>query len=342
MSNISLDISRLAAILLRIDSYMIIILYITGVGGASLNIITFLQKQLRRNSCANYFLSGSIVDFCLMNITLLLDIIITYDKIPSNRIYLTRVWCKLGNYLTFILTCLSSCFIILASVDRFCASSLNQTLRKCSRLKVSRIVIGLVLAVWILFGLHILIAYDYIRDPISNVTRCTVQTSSATAFVVIDGYFFSLFNGAIAPFLLSVFGMTIIYNVRMSRRRVTTQAENDIQLSRRSIANRQHIHMIKMLLAQVLLTVILNIPYVVIYLLGFYQSIPVDPLALFLLIVFSYIGRWFYYMNYCKNFYVNTLTSTLFRNSLWKQFHVFFRYELPIFTRVGVQFSRNN
>ncbi|UJR20308.1 hypothetical protein I4U23_023439 [Adineta vaga] len=346
MSNISntkgitmLDVNKLSAILLIIDSYMIVILYITGVVGAILNIITFLQKQIRQNSCAVYFLSGSILDLCLMNVTILLDIIITFNKILSNRIYPSRVWCKLGNYLTFLLTCLSSSFITLASFDRFCMSSLNQTLRKWSRLIISRIVVIIMLMMWALFGLHVPIAYDYIQDPITNASRCTVQTSLAAVFIAIDGYFYSLFNGAIVPFLLLVFGIMIIYNVRKSRRRVAVQVEgrnNNSRIEIGTVRSRQNSHMIKMLLVQVLLTIILNIPYVIIYLLGFYQTIPADPLPLFVLITCSFIARWFYYMNYCKNFYVNTLTSALFRSSLRKQFTLFVHhYEISLFTRAN-------
>ena len=74
-----------------------------------------------------------------------------------------------------------------------------------------------------------------------------------------------------------------------------------------------------MLLVQVLLTIILNIPYIVIYLLGFYETLPRNPMSIFLYLIFSFVGRWFYYMNYCKTFYLNTLTSKLFRDNLKHQ-----------------------
>ncbi|CAF4046168.1 unnamed protein product, partial [Rotaria sordida] len=125
------------------DKYMIVILYIIGTLGAILNIITFLQKQIRRNSCSLYFLSSSIIDFCIMNVFILMEIITTFNKPLSDRIYSTNIWCKVGNYIMFILPCLSSSYITLASIDRFCISSLNQTLRKCSNFKISRIVISM-------------------------------------------------------------------------------------------------------------------------------------------------------------------------------------------------------
>ncbi|CAF3624064.1 unnamed protein product [Rotaria sp. Silwood1] len=328
------------------DRYMIVILYIIGIIGSILNIITFIQKQIRNNSCSFYFLSSSIVDFFIMNIFILMEIITTFNKSLSDFIYSTRVWCKFGNYIMFLLPCLSSTYITLASVDRYCISSLNQTIRKLSNIKISRIVTCIVFLVWSLFGLHILIAYDRIRDITINTDRCTLQTSSATVFIVIDGFFFALFNGAIIPFILSIFGLLIFYNIKVSRQRVHFQSyrgNNNILNRTRIIVSRQNSHMIIMLLVQVLLTVIFNTPYIIVYLSTFYRRLSFDPLHLFLYIIFSFIARWFYYMNYCKTFYINTLTSELFRNCLRKQFiRIYSHNRLNTITRTFIPFNTNN
>ncbi|CAF3634898.1 unnamed protein product [Rotaria sp. Silwood1] len=340
------DIIQVSEILLQIDRYMIVILYIIGIIGSILNIITFVQKQIRNNSCSFYFLSSSIVDFFIMNIFILMEIITTFNKSLSDFIYSTRVWCKFGNYIMFLLPCLSSTYITLASVDRYCISSLNQTIRKLSNIKISRIVTCIVFLVWSLFGLHILIAYDRIRDITINTDRCTLQTSSATVFIVIDGFFFALFNGAIIPFILSIFGLLIFYNIKVSRQRVHFQSyrgNNNILNRTRAIVSRQNSHMIIMLLVQVLLTVIFNTPYIIVYLSTFYRRLSFDPLHLFLYIIFSFIARWFYYMNYCKTFYINTLTSELFRNSLRKQFiRIYPHNRLNAITRTIIPFNTNN
>ncbi|CAF0908642.1 unnamed protein product [Rotaria sordida] len=327
------------------DKYMIVILYIIGTLGAILNIITFLQKQIRRNSCSLYFLSSSIIDFCIMNVFILMEIITTFNKPLSDRIYSTNIWCKVGNYIMFILPCLSSSYITLASIDRFCISSLNQTLRKCSNFKISRIVISMVFVVWVLFGLHILIGYDRIRDITTNTDRCTVQTSSATVFIVIDGFFFALFNGAIIPFILCIFGLLIFHNIKVSRQRVNFhqyRGNNNTVNPTRIGVNRQNFHMILMLLVQVFLTIIFNTPYIVVYLSTFYKRLSFDSYNLFLYIIFSFIARWFYYMNYCKTFYINTLTSELFRNSLRKQFILFGRHHRLNITRTIIPTIANN
>ncbi|CAF4005792.1 unnamed protein product, partial [Rotaria sordida] len=182
----------------------------------------------------------------------------------------------------------------------------------------------------ILFSLHIPIVYNRIRDPLTNITRCSVQIGSPTTFLIIDGFFFSLYKGAITPFLLCIFGLLIYYNMKRSRARVMPQTlsrsnrTTTAQISSITpiiiVQNRKTSHMLTMLLVQVFLTIILNIPYMVIYLFGFFNQIPKDLFQLLLYIMFSFIARWFYYMNYCKTFYINTLTSKLFRNSLRQQF----------------------
>ncbi len=55
------DIQQLSSIVLSMDQYMLIIIYMTGIIVSILNIITFLQKQLRINSCSVYFLATSII-----------------------------------------------------------------------------------------------------------------------------------------------------------------------------------------------------------------------------------------------------------------------------------------
>ena len=326
----AVDIVGTSIILLRMDKYMLFILYITGMIGAILNIITFSHKQIRTNSCSMYFLCTSITDFCIMNLFLLMEIIVTSYPSLSDTIYNTRTWCKLGTYLMFVFPCLSSTYITLASFDRFCVSSLNAELRKISRVKISCILMTIIFLFWTLFGLHIPIAYDRLQDPLTNYIRCTVQPSLVPTFIIIDGFFFALYNGAIVPFFLCIFGLLICRNMRLSRRRVYPQpnpASNRItnstlpstESARIQINPRQN-HLILMMLIQVLLTTLLNIPYIVVYLFAFFNRLPQDSLQLLLYIIFSFVARWFYYLNYCKTFYINTLTSRMFRESLYKQF----------------------
>jgi len=153
---LSVDLDRATLVLTVMDKYMMVLLYLVGIIGSLLNVFTFLQKQLRTNSCSNYFLSASIIEFCIVNTFILVQVIYSFNQPLSIYIITTNAWCKMGNYLLFVLPCLASIYITLATIDRFCTSSSYQKFRKMSQLKVSRILILLTFLLWDVF-----IAYSY-------------------------------------------------------------------------------------------------------------------------------------------------------------------------------------
>lgn len=307
------EASRAIIIIVPMNKYMYIILYIIGMIGSILNIITFLEKRIRTNPCAVYLLAASIIDFGIMNTYILIDILTAWQPMLYDLIQLTTIWCKFGNFLRFAFVCLSSNYLILASADRFCMSSSNATLRKCSSLKASRIIVIIVFLMWSLLALHYSIAYDVVRDPFSGANECTVTLGNRGTIIIISGFIMSGFNGIVTPFFLCLFGILILYNMKRSRQRVNS---NSIL--------RDNNRLLSLLLAQVILTIIFNIPFAVMYFYINFNSVT-QPLQFLLAYVFGFLSRWLYYMNFCKTFYVNTLTSALFRQSLCKQFKFCFR-----------------
>ncbi len=323
-SGISSDLLRASIILPAMDKYMLIIIYISGVLGSLLNIVTLLQKKFRKNPCSLYFLSASITDFCVMNAVVMTDVLRYLNPPLFVYINLTIVWCKLQKYFIFFLSCLSSTFITLACIDRFCTSSHSQKLRKLSQLKVSRILIPSVLLIWALFSLHMIILYQIVPYTPTQPDQCQTPPDASMFVLIVDGYFFSLFNGAIVPLFLSIFGFSIYRNVRLSRRRIAPirniNNNRTVVAARNPNLNRQNLHLITMLLVQASLTVILNIPYMTVYLKLLYNSIPTDQLLYLVFAIFVYIARWFWFANYAKTFYLNSLSSQVFRDALKQQF----------------------
>jgi hypothetical protein len=309
-----------ASIILPImEQYIIVILYILGFIGALLNIFIFLHKRLRTKSCSIYFLSNSIVDFCYINSYLLMDLIGLFNSTVFLSINSTDLWCKVGNYFYFLLPCLSSTYLTFTSIDRFCASSSNDKLQKLNQLKVSYILALIIFLIWSLFSLHIPISYNLMRFTPTSSVQCNPNLNIAAVFIVIDGYFFALYNGIIVPFFLIIFGLLIFRNVKLIHQRIlppptstasTVNHQENIRLPRGSG------HLIRMLLFQVSLTIFLHIPYIILYLYGIYNSEPENYLLLLIYDIFIYIGRWFWFMNFCKTFYINILSSKTFRNIL--------------------------
>ena len=296
-----------AIVLVNAEKYVFLCLYTFGTIGSLLNIYIFVQKRFRIKSCSNYFLASSVTDLFYINSFILLQLLSLFQAQIGRSIGSTVLWCKFGSYAYFLLPCLASTYITSASIDRFCASSSSNRLQQLSRNKISYIVVLSIFLFWALFALHIPIAYDRVRlNPNSSTTSCTPTLSiGATVFIIIDGFFYSLFNGLINPCFLILFGLLIYRNVRHFHRRIHPNA-NQIIL-------RDNQHLIRMVLFQIILTIFLQFPFIVLYLYGIYHSTPTNSLALTFYQIFSYIARWFLSLNYCKAFYVNLCSSQTFR-----------------------------
>ncbi|CAF1320165.1 unnamed protein product [Rotaria sordida] len=314
-SSILLDLIQASIILPIMEKYMTVLLYIAGFIGSVLNIFIFLQKQFRFKSCSTYFLATSITDFFFINTFILMQLISLFNPTIFIVMTKTNLWCKLSNYFFFLLPCLASTYITFASIDRFCASSSNNKLQKFNQLKFSRILSLIILLFWLLFSLHIIISYNRIQiNPTSSV-RCTVQLNLVDIFIFLDGFFYAIFNGIIVPFVLIIFGLLIFRNVKFISYRIYPQ-----QLSNNLLSYRSNKHLIRMLLFQVSVTILLYIPYITYYLYGIYNSSPSQLLNLLIYRIFNYIARWFWLVIYCKNFYINIISSKTFRKILKRKF----------------------
>jgi hypothetical protein len=310
------DIIQALIILPIVQKYIVVILYIFGFLGALLNIFILLQKRFRTKSCSTYFLANSMVDFCYINSFLLMGLISLFNLEIFASISSTNLWCKIGNYFYFLLPCLASTYITFASIDRFCASSFNDKLQKFNQLKISYILALIIFLIWSLFSIHILISYDRIHLTPTSPIQCTPKLDVAAIFIIIDGYFFALYNGVIIPICLIIFGLLIFRNVKIIHQRTFPQPILTTNNQRNIRITRGNQNLITMLLLQVSLTILLYIPFVVLYLYGIYNSPPQYSLSLLFYKIFSYIGTWFWFTNFCKTFYINILSSKTFRNIL--------------------------
>lgn len=318
------DLVRVSIILPIMDRYMLMILYISGIIGSLLNIITLSQKQFRNNPCSLYFLSASTTDLCIMNLILIMDYLRYFNYNLLVYVISATIWCQLGKYFTFLLPCLASTYITLACIDRFCTSSDREKFRKFSRIKVSRILIVFVLLIWILFSIHLFFVYYIIFYIPTKSYQCIRAPYLYGLHLIVDGYIFSMFNGLIVPIILAIFSFLIYRNVRQSRTRVVPMQNSNTNRGTVAVLNptlnRYNLHLTIMLMTQSSLTMVLNIPYMTIYLYSLYSSAPTNQYLLLIYYIFTYIGRWFWYANYSKTFYINTLSSRIFRKTLKKQF----------------------
>ncbi|CAF3899519.1 unnamed protein product [Rotaria magnacalcarata] len=189
-----------------------IILLVIGIFGCMCNFITFTAPQLRKNSCAFYFLMSAV--FELVSITFGLISRFAADNLGSTLINTDPVYCKLRAYLVSALPLIATYLILLSSIDRCMSSSVSARLRSFSQMKIAYRAILVAILMGFLSCIHILIAYD-LRP------RCGVLNGALSIF---DGMFVVFWLGIIPHILMFIFGFLTFLNIRRSKNRIATQS----------------------------------------------------------------------------------------------------------------------
>ncbi|CAF1489618.1 unnamed protein product [Adineta steineri] len=223
------------------------ILMIFGNIGEILNIIIFIQRTFRNNSCAIYFLAASCVRLIFINFTIFLnDLSIGYNIDPART---SMIFCKFKFYLTFLTAILPLSFIILACFDRLMLSSLSVRTRSWSQPRFAWRAIVCTSIFWIIFSIHAIIGTTIYTE--SGYSFCYIEQGTYTIFLTL---YITIINYLLPPIIMTILGMLTIFNVRRTQRRVHSITTNH------GYTHRKDLHLLHMLLFQVLGNVIFTIP----------------------------------------------------------------------------------
>jgi hypothetical protein len=126
----------LGLLMQRFFVYLPLIFIILGFIGFIGNAFTFLQSQLRSNTCCIYLLCGSIIDIS----NLLINCLSVY---LGGKYGISIPWssstslCKLNLFMVGFLPHLSINFLVMSIIDRFaCSCSLQLPIRHINQLKM--------------------------------------------------------------------------------------------------------------------------------------------------------------------------------------------------------------
>ncbi|UJR27578.1 hypothetical protein I4U23_008859 [Adineta vaga] len=292
----------------RMTYYGPIILLIIGIFGCLCNFITFTAPKLRKTSCAFYFLLSAL--FELLSITFGLISRFAADHLGSTLINSDRTYCKLRAYLVSALPLVATYLVLLSSIDRCMSSSVSVRLRSFSQMKVAYR--ASVCAILLAFTscIHIVIGYD-LRP------RCGAL---AGTFTMYDSMFVVFWLGIIPHALMLIFGFVTLMNVRRTKQRIAVGGSTTITKVNGSNQQQQRrdqktdAQLLVMMLFQVGFSSVLILTRMIYYAyyvlgpsLGGYNRLVGSFLMSFTTLV--------YYANYCKSFYVYTLSSHLFRST---------------------------
>lgn len=220
-----------------------------GILGNSMNIAVLTRPALYKHACSHYFLVLAINNLFYTSVVLTYRVLADGFQIDPTKNSL--ITCKLFTYINHVSAVLGPYFIVLASIDRYCASSLHHRIRKISDVKVSR---------WIILFTFLLIAAFYSNTAIlidvqsTDTFGCRIRADSVykQIYPIIQVFSF----GFLAPCLMIIFGILTILNTK--RIVVAPIAVSSFR--------RTESQLVRMLLIQVITHILLVIPTCVTYL----------------------------------------------------------------------------
>ncbi|CAF3391115.1 unnamed protein product, partial [Rotaria sp. Silwood2] len=188
---------------------------IVGTIGSFCNLLTFTSRQLRRNSCALYFLCSTIFDLIYLTFgastRLMSD---HYSYILPRR---SVVFCKVRTYLAVAIPALATFFLTLASVDRCLLTSKSRKWRRLSCISIARHTAVLSVIFWLLCFCHMIVYYDLqLVDVNNNIYTCMPRSGAYTMFISV---FILVCNTILFYIIMFAASVITLRNVRTSRHR---------------------------------------------------------------------------------------------------------------------------
>ncbi|UJR18196.1 hypothetical protein I4U23_005097 [Adineta vaga] len=287
-------VSTLDIVLKRFVNYLPLVFTVCGSIGFLGNVLTYLQPELRSNTCCIYLLCGSIADMMHLFINLLTTylagmygIYIPWMRLPS--------LCKLSKFMPAFLPHLSINFLLMSIIDRYASTcSSTSSIHRINQLKMVPWFIGITILISCLVSIRGLILYEY-----TNAEGCAATQSLTNNILYI------VLNGLMQPITMFIFVMLTFRNVQQSRKRVAGTG---------AAVRRTRNQFLKMIFTQILATALISLQWMIMFALFAFLMDSVKNFEQWYIIYFTYfLTNYCYYLNNVKSFYISILTSHQFR-----------------------------
>lgn len=283
-------LSKISLQLTRVGLPLIICASLIGNG---FNIAILGQHQMRKHACSLYFIALSINNLIYSSSILILSLMGDGYQIRISSS--STVSCKLITYFGTVFSGLAQFFIVLASIDRWCASSSIVQRRNVSNVRTAKFLIFI-----ITLFISCLFIISLVTSDISSNDALGCRVRGDPIFVQVYGIFQFIVFSCLAPLLMLIFGCMTIFNIKQHRNIVLAQTPH----------RRTEAQLIRMLLVQVGVQLVLVLPLCVVGLLlsfpGIYQPTP-SFYSIF------FICRVIFQMSYATPFFLYILSARVFR-----------------------------
>lgn len=299
-------ISLVTIVNINISRYANGFVLLLGNIGSILSCLTLSQPSLRKNRCAMYFLAASIIQFFSYNFALITRMLhFGYNIQTVNRV----LWfCKFRFYFSIVLATVARYHIILAYIDRYFTSSLNENHRRWISKTIALRLIIINTILWPLMSVHILIFYK-----IEN-GQCSPGNNIYNVFFSI---YIAIDTGILPLSLTLVFGLLTFKNLRQIKQSINSKKA--FQSSRKTRLSKKEIQFCRIIINDALLFITFNImnPCYLLYQ-AFTLSVKKSPLRQLIELTFHNTTYVFILLGSSLTFSVYILSSSLFRQEFIK------------------------
>ena len=269
--------------------YLIIISFIAGVIGNSLQFVIFSRKKFSKFSSRNLYRVLAVQDNCFIIYNIFYESA-NYFKIDYNQFSI--IWCKIDNFIAFSFCPISGWIIALISIDKYISICYSRKEIFRNR-KFQVFILSMVYLFNIFYSIPMTVFTEFITQNkssnLSSETKCFVPT-----FL----WIMNLLNLALFPFaLMLTFSMLLIATIFKTRLKLLSfTSSND---------RKRLIKDLKFSLSSIMLNlayIFLTLPFNIGYITEFNDNI-----------ILYYI----YYMSYCVNFLILISSNSIFRKEVF-------------------------
>lgn len=199
----------LDSITFDLNRYVPLVLTIIGLIGFLGNSFTYLQSELRSNTCAIYSFCSSIADILTIGMNTFPNYL-SWNNIVQIPWTISSSICKLQLFLLVFLPHLSTNFLLMTLIDRFASTCrLGSIIRQVNRLKMVWAMIILTILTSLAASIYTPIVFDIVPG-----FGCSSTNPNLTSIL-----YFTLI-GIPHPTLMLIFLILMNRNLRLSRQRV--------------------------------------------------------------------------------------------------------------------------
>ena len=191
--------------------YLPLVFGILGLIGFLGNVFTYLQLELRGNTCCIYTFCGSIVDMLNLAVNLFPNYLATKHGIIIPWLA-SSILCKANLFLLVFLPHLAINCLLVAMIDRYaCTSSLTSPLRRLNQLKMAPWMLLLAVVTSFVSSIYAPMIFD-----LTASMSCASTNPTATSILYVS------LIGLLQPILMGLFIFLTYRNIRRSRQRVVS------------------------------------------------------------------------------------------------------------------------